>query len=105
MFDHGSPSDFNRAVPVAYPGILFWGRGVQQIELRTQDRENRDLEAVAPLVRGSGGGCNLYFRLFFMTTNLFVIVNVKQLRTEGVLEFYWLFLNILGCWCPKFSNF
>jgi hypothetical protein len=32
---------------VAYPGILFGG-GVQQIQLRTEDRENRDLEAVAP---------------------------------------------------------
>ena len=31
---------------VAYPGILF-GR-VQQIQLRTEDRENRDLGAVAP---------------------------------------------------------
>jgi len=32
---------------VAYPGILFGG-GVQQIPLRTEDRENRDLGAVAP---------------------------------------------------------
>jgi len=31
---------------VAYPGILF--RGVQQIQLRMDDRENRDLGAVAP---------------------------------------------------------
>jgi len=31
---------------VAYPGILFGG--VQQIQLRTEDRENRDLGAVAP---------------------------------------------------------
>jgi len=31
---------------VAYPGILFGG--VQQIQLRTEDRENRDLQAVAP---------------------------------------------------------
>jgi len=41
-----------------------------------------------------------------MTTNLFVIVNVKQLRTGGsfrnLLPF---FPNILGCWHPKFSNF
>jgi len=41
-----------------------------------------------------------------MTTHLFVIANVKQLRTEGsfriLLPF---FLNILGCWHPKFSNF
>ena len=35
--------------PVAYPGILFGGWGVQQIHLRTEDRENGDLEgAVAP---------------------------------------------------------
>jgi hypothetical protein len=32
---------------VAYPGILFGGGG-QQIELRTEDRENGDLGAVAP---------------------------------------------------------
>jgi hypothetical protein len=34
--------------PVAYPGILFGGGGVQQIQLRTEDRENGDLGAVAP---------------------------------------------------------
>ena len=34
-------------VPVAYPGILFEGGG-QQIQLRTEDRENGDLGAVAP---------------------------------------------------------
>ena len=33
-------------IPVAYPGILF-GRGVQQIQLRTEARENWDLGAVA----------------------------------------------------------
>ena len=33
---------------VAYPGILFGGGGVQQIQLRTEDRENGDLGAVAP---------------------------------------------------------
>ena len=32
---------------VAYPGILFAGK-VQQIQLRTEDRENGDLGAVAP---------------------------------------------------------
>jgi len=51
----------------------------------------------SPLVRGSGGSCNFIqeisfhmvkiflifgtLRLFMMTTNLFVIANVKQLRT------------------------
>ena len=33
---------------VAYPGILFGGGGVQQIQLRTEDREKGDLGAVAP---------------------------------------------------------
>jgi hypothetical protein len=33
--------------PVAYPGILFGG-GVQQIQLRTEDRENGDLGSIAP---------------------------------------------------------
>jgi len=32
---------------VTYPGILLGG-GVQQIQLRTEDRENGDLGAVAP---------------------------------------------------------
>jgi len=32
---------------VVYPGIFFEG-GVQQIQLRTEDRENGDLGAVAP---------------------------------------------------------
>ena len=32
--------------PVAYPGIFFGG--VQQIQLRTEDREDGDLGVVAP---------------------------------------------------------
>jgi len=31
-----------------------------------------------------------------MTTNLFVIANVKQLRTQVVVEFYCLFSEHLG---------
>jgi hypothetical protein len=49
---------------VAYTGILF-GWGGQQIQLRTEDRENGDLGAVAPLVRGSGGSCNLVQEISF----------------------------------------
>jgi len=43
------------------------GEGVQQIQFRTEDRENRDLGAVAgsPLVRGSGGSCNLVQEISF----------------------------------------
>ena len=95
---------------VAYPGILFGG--LQQIEMRTEDGENGDLGGGSPIVRGSGGSCNLVqeisfhivkfflifgtLRLFMMTTNLFVIANVKQLRTYVDLEFYCLFSEHLG---------
>ena len=44
-------------------------------------------------------------RLFMMTTNLFVIANVKQLRTGGSFIILLLFPNIFGCWRPKFRNF
>ena len=54
--------------PVAYPGILFGG-GVKQIQLRTEDRENGDLGAVAPIVRGSGGSCNLVQEISFHIVN------------------------------------
>jgi hypothetical protein len=33
---------------VAHPGILFGVEGVQQIQLRTEGRENGDLGALAP---------------------------------------------------------
>ena len=33
---------------VAYRGILFGGVGIQQIQLRTEDRENEELGTVAP---------------------------------------------------------
>ena len=51
---------------MAYPGILFReGGGVQQIQLRTEDRENGDLGGGSPLVRGSGGSCNLVQEISF----------------------------------------
>ena len=101
---------------------FFSGGGVQQIQLRTEDRENGDLGGGSPLVRGSRGSCNLVqeisfhivkfssffgtLRLFMMTTNLFVIANVKQLRTGGSFRILLPFFpNILECWRPKFSNF
>ena len=39
--------------------------GVQQIQLRTEDRENGDLGVVAPLVKGSGCSCNLVQEISF----------------------------------------
>ena len=46
---------------VAYPGIFFGGVSTNSVE----DRENGDLGAVAPLVRGSGGNCNLVQEISF----------------------------------------
>jgi len=48
---------------VTYPGILFGG--VQQIQF--EDRENGDLGTVAPypLIKGSGGSCNLVQEISF----------------------------------------
>jgi hypothetical protein len=52
---------------VVYPGIFFGGGGeVQQIQLRTENRENGDLGAVVPLVRGSGGSYNLVQEISFL---------------------------------------
>ena len=48
---------------VAYPGILFEA-GVQQIQLRIEDRE-RGSGGGSPLVRGSGGSCNLVQEISF----------------------------------------
>ena len=58
---------------MAYPGIFFrWG-GVQQIQLRTENRQDGDLGAVAPLVRGSGGSCNLVQQNLISYSKIFLI--------------------------------
>ena len=45
-------------------------------------------------------------RLFMMTTNLFVIANVEQLRTGGSFRIFTAFFpNTLECWHHKFNNF
>jgi len=47
---------------VAYPGIFFGGRGSTN---SVEDRENGDLGGGSPLVRGSGGSCNLVQEISF----------------------------------------
>ena len=101
---------------MAYPGILFGGGGGGSTN-SVEDRE-RGSGGGSPLVRGSGGSCNLVqeisfhivkffflifgtFRLFMMAANLFVIANVKQLREPAVvLEFYCIFSEHLGVLAP-----
>jgi len=78
---------------VAYPGILFEGWGFNKISWGQREHGSGD---GSPQVRCSGGSCTRNFisysniflifdtlRLFMMTTNLFVIANVKKLRTGG----------------------
>jgi len=43
---------------------FWWGGGVQQIQLKTEDREWGS-GGGSPLVRGSGGGCNLVQEISF----------------------------------------
>jgi len=97
---------------VAYPGILFGGGFQQIVEVEDRGQREQGSGGSSPLVRGSGGSCSLVqeisfhiekillifgtLKLFMMTTNLFVIDNVKQLRTQAVLKFYCLFFR--ACW-------
>ena len=79
---------------MAYPGILFGGGSTNSVEDRGQ--RERGSGVGSSLIRGSGGSCNLVqeilfhivkysifgtLRLFTMTTKLFVMAKVKQLRT------------------------
>ena len=71
--------------------VLGGGGSTNSVEDRGQ--RERGSGGGSPLVRGSGGSCNLVkgisynkiflifgtLRLFMMTTNLFVIANIKQL--------------------------
>jgi len=41
------------------------GGGIQQIQLKTEDRENGDLGGGSPLARGSGDNCNLVKEISF----------------------------------------
>jgi hypothetical protein len=56
-----------RAQEFCSEGGGLWG--VQQICLRTEDRQNGNLEMVAPLVRDSGGSCNLVQEISFYIVN------------------------------------
>jgi hypothetical protein len=89
---------FGLSMAVAYPGILFGGGGCSTNSVEDRGQRERGSEGGSPLVRCSGGSCNLVqeitfytyskiflifgtLRLFMMTTNLFFIENVKQLQT------------------------
>ena len=76
-------------------GVGWWGRWGSTNSAEDRRQRERGSGGGSPLVKGSGGSCNLVqeisfhklflifgtLRLFMMTTNVFVIANVKQLRT------------------------
>ena len=51
---------------MAYPGILFGEGSTNSVK----DRENGDLGGGSPLVRGSGGSCNLVQEISFHMVKL-----------------------------------
>ena len=51
------------ARPVAYPGILFEGGSTNSVENKGQ--RERGSGGGSPLVRGSGGSCNLVQEISF----------------------------------------
>ena len=53
----------NKNTPVAYPGILFGGGSTNSIEDIGQ--RQRESGGGGPLVRGSGGSCNLVQEISF----------------------------------------
>jgi len=55
------PEERNSGVPRNF----VRGGGAQQIQLRTEDRKNGDMGGGSPLVRGSGGSCNLVQEISF----------------------------------------
>ena len=71
--DNSDQRDKRWPLPVVYPGILFAGRGSRN---SVEDRENGDLGAVAPLVKGSGGSCNLVQENFISQCKIFLIVAI-----------------------------
>ena len=52
-----------RSVAVAYSGILFGGGSTNSVEVR--GRRERGSGGGSPLVRGSGGSCNLVQEISF----------------------------------------
>jgi sensor histidine kinase YesM len=81
---------------VAYTGIFsVGGGGVQQIQLRTEDRENGDLGAVAPY-SGVLEATVIWYKKFHMLLILFIyilIVSMGPFILVSVLVPWVMFVN------------
>ena len=71
-----APSQCLRTFISGVPRNFVRGGGDQQIQLSREDRQNGDLKAVAPLVSGSGGSCNLVQEISFhiVKFSLFLVI-------------------------------
>ena len=58
------------AVPGSGVPRNFFRGGFQQIQLRTEDKRGRGCGGGGPLVRGSGGSCNLVQEISFHIVKL-----------------------------------
>ena len=68
---HGKFEEQNMVLEPSISGVprnFFFGGGVQQIQLRTG--QNGDLGCGSPIVRGSGGICNLVQEILFHIVKL-----------------------------------
>jgi len=54
-----------KLTPVAYPGILFQGRGVSKNSFQDRGKRERGSGSGSALVRDSGGSCNLVQEISF----------------------------------------
>ena len=52
-------------LPVAYPGILFLGEGGSTNSVDDRGQRERGSGGGSPLVKGSGGSCNLVQEIAF----------------------------------------
>ena len=102
---------------VAYPGILF-GAGFNKFNWGQRERGSG---GGSPLVRGSGGSCNLVQEISFHMPNFLNFWYFKTIyddnqfichcscKTIANLGSFWIvlpfFRNILVCWRTKFCNF
>ena len=57
------------STPVAYPGILFWGGGSSTNSVEDRRQRERGSGGGSPLVRCSGGSCNLVQEISFHIVN------------------------------------
>ena len=62
--------------PVAYPGIFFGGGSTNSVEDRGQ--RGRGSGGGSPLVRGSGGSCNLVQEISFHIGKIFLIFGTSD---------------------------